>query len=117
MESRMRARRWYLVALGIVVVIIGYAIVSRLMIPVPPRFDQPWQSPSYTYRPVPNRKAVPGAETGFIHATKHGDTTSLAVWGNYYPASGGRRQVTPGYASGRVTDSRGDVIFQWEARL
>lgn len=113
----MTMPRWHIVALGIVSLMIGYAVVDRLMTPVPPRFDQPWQSPSYSYGPASNGKTVPGAEEGFIHATIHGDTTSLAVWGNCPAVSGERRNVTPGYTSGRVTVKHGDVTFQWEARL
>jgi hypothetical protein len=113
----MNTRRWYTAALLIGFVMIGYAVVDRLMTPVPPRFDQPWNSPTFSYGPGANGKTMPGAEAGFIHTTKHGDTTSLAVWGNLATASGGRRNVSPGYTSGRVTDQRGDVAFEWEARL
>ena len=113
----MCARRWYIAAFGIVVVIAGYSVVNRLMTPVPPRFDQPWQSPSYSYGPASNAKAITGAEEGFIHTKKHGDTTSLAVWANSAATSSGRRDVSPGYTSGRLTDQHGNVTFQWKARL
>lgn len=113
----MTMRRWYIAALVIVSLMVGYAVVDRLLTPAPPRFDQPVQSPTYSYSPGSSGKDVPGAEAGFIHATKHGDSTSLAVWGNLPAASGGRRNVTPGYTSGRVADREGRSIFQWEARL